>query len=34
MFKEKTIDLDFVTFEEPINYNKEFIPNINSSLQN
>lgn len=28
------IYLDFVTFEEPINYNKEFIPNTNSSLQN
>lgn len=27
------IYLDFVTFEEPINYNKEFIPNPNSSLQ-
>ena len=26
------IYLDFVTFEEPINYNKEFIPNT-SSLQ-
>lgn len=28
------IYLDFVTFEEPINYNKEFIPNPNPSLQN
>ena len=28
------IYLDFVTFEEPINYNKEFIPNLNPSLQN
>jgi len=28
------IYLDFVTFEEPINYNKEFIPSTNSSLQN
>ena len=27
------IYLDFVTFEEPINYNKEFIPTPNSSLQ-
>ena len=27
------IYLDFVTFEEPINYNKEFIPNPKSSLQ-
>jgi len=27
------IYLDFVTFEEPINYNKEFIPSTNSSLQ-
>ena len=27
------IYLDFVTFEEPINYNKEFIPNPTSSLQ-
>lgn len=27
------IYLDFVTFEEPINYNKEFIPKPNSSLQ-
>lgn len=28
------IYLDFVTFEEPINYNKGFIPNNNSGLQN
>lgn len=27
------IYLDFVTFEEPINYNKEFVPVPNSSLQ-